>query len=117
MLEPDTEPEAEGAGDLFADEDFEDTAQADEEAERKRRDRRHATALSNDTIVAADEVDPQQDERISAEQTRDKKVGTEAADKHKLDEAKRREIQRQRKIRQERTSRQAQQAQDDGPSL
>lgn len=117
MLELDTEPEAEGAGDLFVDEDFEDTAQADEEAERKRRERRRATALSNDTIVAADEVDPYQDERISAEQTRDKKVGTEAADKHKLDEAQRRELQRQRKIRQERTSRQAQQAQDDGPSL
>ena len=112
-----------GDGDLFADEDFEDTtqedtAQATEEAERERRDRRRATALSNDTIVAADEIDPNQEERISAEQTHDrKKVGTEATDKHKIDEAKRRELQRQRKVRQERISRQAQQSQDEGPSM
>ena len=103
------EPETSGDGDLFADEVLGDTAQSDEDAERKRRERRRATALSNDSIDVAGELNSGQEERISVEQTRDNKVGTVATNKHKLDETKRRE--RQRKTRQ------AQQSHDDGFSI
>lgn len=103
------EPETSGDGDLFADEALGDTAQSDEDAERKRRERRRATALSNDSIDVAGELNSGQEERISVEQTRDNKVGTVATNKHKLDETKRRE--RQRK------NRQAQQSHDDGFSI
>lgn len=103
------EPETSGDGDLFANEDLADATQSDEDAERERRERRRATALSNDSVDVAGELNSGQEERISVEQTRDSKVGTEATNKHNLDETKRRE--RQRK------SRQAQQSQDDGFSI
>ena len=106
-----------GEGDLFADEDFGDKAHASDDAEqRKREQRRRATALSNDTIDVAGEQNSGQQDQLDAEG--EKLVGDAATDERKQqDEAKRRERERQRKIREQRKARDAQRAQDDGFSL
>lgn len=106
-----------GEGDLFADEDFGDDTDVSEDAEqRKREQRRRATALSNDTIDVAGEQNSGQQDQLDAEG--DKLVGDVATDERKQqDEAKRRERERQRKIREQRKARDAQRAQDDGFSM
>lgn len=106
-----------GEGDLFADEDFGDEAHASDDAEqRKREQRRRATALSNDTIDVAGEQNSGQQDQLDAEG--DTLMGDVATDERKQqDEAKRRERERQRKIREQRKARDAQRAQDDGFSL
>ena len=106
-----------GEGDLFADEDFgDDTDVSEDAAQRKREQRRRATALSNDSIDVAGEQNSGQQDQLDAEG--EKLVGDVATDERKQqDEAKRRERERQRKIREQRKARDAQRAQDDGFSI
>ena len=106
-----------GEDDLFADEDFGDEADVSDDAEqRKREQRRRATALSNDTVDVAGEQNSGQQDQLDAEG--EKLVGDAATDERKQqDEAKRRERERQRKIREQRKARDAQRAQDDGFSM
>lgn len=100
----DTEIDVDGNGDLFADEDFGEDAADD--AERERRERRRAVALSNDAIETPDESSygkhaaPEQGELLG-------------------DSAQRRERERarQREARRRASTQQQRQRDDDGFSL